>query len=98
MTHHDKDDLVATQIMMQSSQSFLTWTESVYEVNAELVIAGSDYHITEDKLRAHFVPHLAPALKTLYDANNTHGTLDTINDLEGWVQRVHLLDQENQNK
>jgi hypothetical protein len=93
-----KDNLVATQISMQSSQAFLTWTESVREANAELAIAGSDYHISEEKLRAHFVPRLSPALKASYDSNNTHGSLDAITDLEAWIQRVHLLDLENQNK
>jgi hypothetical protein len=93
-----KDDLVAMQISMQSSQAFLTWTESVREANAELAIAGSDYHISEEKLRAHFVPRLSPALKASYNSNNTHGFLDAITDLEAWIQCVHLLDLENQNK
>lgn len=93
-----KDDLIATQITMQSSQAFLTWTESVKEANTELTIAGSDYHIVEGKLRAHFVPRLLAALKASYNANNTHGTLDVIADLEAWIQWVHLLDLENQSK
>lgn len=66
-----KDDLVTTQITMQGSQSFLAWTEGVCEMNAKLAIAGSYYHIAEEKLYAHFVPRLSPALKTSYDANNT---------------------------
>ncbi|KAF8225990.1 hypothetical protein L208DRAFT_1304167, partial [Tricholoma matsutake] len=93
-----QDDLVATQISVQSSQSFLAWMEAVHEANSELGIAGSDYHIAEEKLRSHFVPHLSTTLKASYDANNTHGTLDAIVDLEAWIQRVHLLDIENMNK
>lgn len=77
-----KDDLVATQIAMQSMQAFLTWMEATHEANAELGIANLDYHIPEERLCAHFVPHLSPTLKTSYDANNTHGALNSITDLE----------------
>lgn len=93
-----KDNLIAMQITLQSSQAFLMWTEGVCKANTESSIAGSTYHIPKDKLHAHFVPHLSPALKTLYNANNTHGTLDAIMDLEAWIQHVHLLDLENQSK
>ncbi|KAF8235872.1 hypothetical protein L208DRAFT_1254475, partial [Tricholoma matsutake] len=88
-----KDNLIATQITMQSSQAFLTWMEGVCEANAEIRL-----HIVEDKLRMDFIPCLSPALKASYDANNTHGTLDAITDLEAWIQCMHLLDLENQNK
>ncbi|KAF8237027.1 hypothetical protein L208DRAFT_1174513, partial [Tricholoma matsutake] len=84
-----QDDLVTTQISIQSSQSLLAWTEAVHEANSELGIAGSDYHIAEEKLRSHFVPRLFL---------RTHGTLDAIVDIEAWIQRVHLLDVENMNK
>lgn len=93
-----KDNLIATQIAMQSMQAFLTWTEAIHEANAELGIVKSDYHIPEDCLCTHFVPCLSPTLKTSYDVNNTHGTLDAIVDLKVWIQWVHLLDIENHNK
>lgn len=86
------------QISVQSSQSFLSWTEAVWEANTELGITGSDYHIAEDKLCAHFVPRLSVVLKGSYNASNTHGTLDAITDLKAWIQCIHLLDVENQNK
>ena len=76
----------------------MTWSESVREANAELSIAGSDYHIPDDKLRSHFVPRLSPTLKASYDAQNTHGDLDKITDLDAWIERVHLLDCELENK
>lgn len=59
---------------------------------------GSDYHIKEEKLRAHLVPWLSMTLKGSYDMNNTYGMLDKIADLKDWIQRVHLLNVENQNK
>lgn len=59
---------------------------------------GLTYHIEEDKLQAHFVPWLCPALKFSYDANNTHGDLDKIIDFNSWIGRVHLLDVELNNK
>jgi hypothetical protein len=77
-----QDTLVTTQISLQGSSSFLTWSESVRESNAELGIAGSEYHIDEKKLRNHFVPHLSANLKAAYDAHNTHGDLDKIDDLD----------------
>jgi hypothetical protein len=93
-----QDDLVSTQISMQGVRPFLSWMECVREANAELGIAKSDYHIAEDKLRAHFIPRLSPALKTSYDANNTHLDLDKIAELDTWIERVHLLDVELENK
>jgi hypothetical protein len=93
-----QDDLVSTQIQMQGLTAFLSWTEAVREANAELGIAKSGYHIEDDKLRAHFVPRLSPALKLSYNAANTHGDLDKIMDLDAWVECVHLLDIELENK
>jgi hypothetical protein len=93
-----QDDLVSTQIGMQGMKPFLSWMECVHEANAELGIAKSDYHIAEDKLHAHFIPRLSPALKTSYDANNTHLNLDKIAELDTWIERVHLLDVELENK
>jgi hypothetical protein len=89
-----QDDLISTQIAMQGLVPFLTWTETVREANS----AKSDYHIEEDKLRAHFVPRLSPALKTSYDAHDAHQDLDKIMDLDTWIERVHLLDVELANK
>jgi hypothetical protein len=92
-----QDDLMSTQISMQDMKSFLLWTESVREANAELGIAESDYHIAEDKLRSHFMPRLSLALKTSYDANNTHLDLDKIADLDTWIKHVYLLNTELKN-
>lgn len=89
-----QDSLVSTQIAMQGVTPFLTWTESVQEANAELNITGSDYHIAENKLWSHFVPCLSPTLKALYDTQNAHGTLDSIADIDEWIEQVHLLDME----
>jgi hypothetical protein len=93
-----QDNLVSTQISMQGMKPFLSWTECVHEANTELGIAKSDYHIAEDKLRAHFVPRLSPVLKTSYDANNTHLDLNKIAELDTWIERVHLLDVKLENK
>lgn len=89
-----QDTLVASQIVMQSTTPFLTWTKSVCEANVELNITGSEYHIAENKLQSHFVPRLSPSLKLSYDAQNTHGNLDSITNLDEWIERVHLLDAE----
>ena len=93
-----QDSLVSTQIALQGNSSFLTWSESIREANTELSIAGSDYHIPDNKLRQHFTPRLSPNLKAAYDANNTHGDLDKITDLDLWIERVNLLDCELDNK
>lgn len=89
---------MATQITVQGPLNLLPWTEVTREANTELGIAGLPYHIEEDKLQAHFVPCLCPALKILYDVNNTHGDLDKIMDFDAWIERVHLLDVELNNK
>lgn len=83
---------------MQGLTPFLTWTELVCEANSELGITQSGYHIEENKLHAHFVPWLSPALKTSYDTNNTHQDLDKIVDIDTWIEHVHLLDVELANK
>ena len=83
---------------MQGISPFLTWTKSVHKANAELEIAKSGYHIKEDKLHAHFVPRLSPALKISYDASNTHPNLDKITDLDLWIEWVHLLNVKLENK
>jgi hypothetical protein len=93
-----QDTLVSTQIALQGSVSFLTWSESVREANAELNIAKSDYYIPDNKLRNHFVPRLSTTLKASYDAHNTHGDLDKIANLDEWIECVHLLDTEIENK
>lgn len=93
-----QDNLIATQISMQSVKPFLMGTEAVHEANAELGIAKSSYFIEEDKLCTHFVPRLSPALKASYGTSNTHLDLDKITDLNEWVKRIHLLDVELKNK
>lgn len=98
LPRNGQDNLVAIQISTQGTQDFLSWTEVVWEVNSELGIASSDYYIEKMKIQAHLVPCLSCTFKTLYNANNTHGTLDGITDLESWIQHIHLLDVENQSK
>jgi hypothetical protein len=93
-----QDDLVAIQISMQGTKGFLAWTKAICEANGELGITKSTYHIEEDKLQAHFIPRLSPGLKLSYDTHNTHDDLDKISDLDAWLKRVDLLDQELDNK
>lgn len=93
-----QDTLVATQIIMQGTMPFLNWTEAVCKANLELSITGSDYHIADNPLHSHFIPRLSPSLKASYDAQNTHGTLDAISDLDEWIKHVHLLDTEIEGK
>lgn len=41
---------------------------------------------------------MSPSLKGSYDAQNVHGTLDTIADIDKWIKHVHLLDMEIEGK
>ncbi|KAF8239599.1 hypothetical protein L208DRAFT_1236327, partial [Tricholoma matsutake] len=88
-----KDDLVATQITMQSLQNFLTWTESVCKTNTELLIA-----------RTQLPPRAtARGVEMGIDDYRQHPPLSRCKcewgaNLEAWIQQVHLLDLENQNK
>jgi len=61
---------------------------------------GSAYHIDNNHFCHHLIPHLSDSLKHLYKANNgtapgaTQGALDTITDLDDWLERIHLLEQD----
>jgi hypothetical protein len=95
-----EDELIQDQICFQSMTPFLTWINKVQNANDKLHAAGSTYYIPPANLRKHLVPHLAPALKRLYNGNNgiplgaTVGMLDAITALEEWQERVWLLEQD----
>ena len=95
-----EDELVQDQITMQGSTNFLTWVNTVQNANDEPRAAGSAYHIDNNHFRCHLIPRLSNGLKRLYKANNgmapgaTQGTLDAITDLDDWLERIQLLEQD----
>jgi hypothetical protein len=85
-----EDKLVDKQIGLQGEDNFLTWVMKVRNANAELQAAQSGCHIANDKLCAHFIPRLSTALKLAYKTKCKE--LDTVKDLNEWIEQVQLLD------
>jgi hypothetical protein len=100
LPHNWEDDLVQTQIAFQGQSAFLKWINDVRRANAELGAAKSDYFIADDAFRRHVIPRLSPDLRRCYESHNvrvnnsTSGSLDAISDLEAWLERINILDQD----
>ena len=100
LPHNWEDDLVQAQIATQGQTSFSKWVNDVRKANSELGAANSLYFIEENAFRCHVVPRLSPELRRSYDAHNVHvnngtqGSLDAIMDLEAWLERINILDQD----
>lgn len=85
---------------MQGGTAFLTWVNKVCNTNDELTAQESVYYIPPGNLQCHLIPCLNLTLKRMYNGNNAIpagarvGLLDSIIDLEEWMEWVHHLEED----
>jgi hypothetical protein len=95
-----EDELVQDQITFQGNTPFLTLINKVHNGNDKLNVASSASYIFPTQFHQHLIARLNPALKRMYNRNNTItpgwtvGILDAIVDLGDWMEHIQNLEED----
>ncbi|KIO09532.1 hypothetical protein M404DRAFT_22030 [Pisolithus tinctorius Marx 270] len=72
---------------MQGNKAFHLWAVEVESLN--VLLRGSEFHLTEDHLHFHLESHMHPDLTAEYHLTSSHHE----KRFQAWLDLVHLLDE-----